>query len=125
MDHPQFAIFSSMHTASVETPFSVILPAGFMAHIRRALPAVIAAGVPPRFYAQCAGAYVALSMAAVVLTRTELLLPLVHYRTQRAEVGASRFGTDLPTTIGIVQHQLVLAVRLTPCKVCKAHWNVQ
>lgn len=70
--------------------FGLNLAAGFMARIRRALPAVIAAGVPPRFYAQCVGAYVALSMAAVVLTRTELLLPLVHYRTQRAEAPARR-----------------------------------
>lgn len=46
----------------------------------------MAAGMPSRFYAQCVGAYVALTLAAVVLTRTELLLPLVHYRTQRAEV---------------------------------------
>jgi hypothetical protein len=59
--------------------------AAIVAHIAAALPAVIAAGVPPRFYAQCAAAYAGLTLAAVVLTRTELQLPLVHFRTQRPE----------------------------------------
>jgi len=57
-----------------------------MAHLARALPLAAAAAVPPRFFAQCAGAYVALTLAAVVLTRTELRLPLVHYRASRAQV---------------------------------------
>jgi hypothetical protein len=56
-----------------------------VAHVAHALPVVIKAGVSPRFYAQCAAAYAGLTLAAVVLTRTELQLPLVHFRTQRAE----------------------------------------
>lgn len=57
-----------------------------MAHLARALPLATARAVPPRFFAQCASAYIALTLAAVVLTRTELRLPLVHYRALRTQV---------------------------------------
>ena len=66
-----------------------------MAHVGRALPQLAARGVPPRFFGQCAAAYTALTLAAVVITRTELRLPLVHYRSQRIQVPASLSGRPL------------------------------
>lgn len=71
-----------------------VLAVGFMAHLGRALKVIGKAGVPPRFYVQCGAAYAALTLAAVIITRTELQLPLVHYCTQR-EV---RFYTPCPQT---------------------------